>query len=107
LLNNDPNNLRQTIVHPRGLFLSFVEHFYQSFTRYGSLSAMEHQPRFSGSSSRRESFAPATLRFHRHRLMPWADPETLSLWPLRHPMSLTVPGSGSAPPPRVVQFGET
>src|SRR5215467_6371294 len=30
LLNNDPNNLRQTFVHPRGLFLSFVEHFYQS-----------------------------------------------------------------------------
>jgi hypothetical protein len=43
LLNNDPNNPRQTIVHPRGLFLfkSFVEHFYQSLTRNGSLSAIE------------------------------------------------------------------
>jgi hypothetical protein len=43
LLNNDSNNPRQTIVHPRGLFLfkSFVEHFYQSLTRSGSLSAME------------------------------------------------------------------
>jgi hypothetical protein len=43
LLNNHPNNPRQTFVHPRGLFLfeSFVEHFYQSLTRNGSLSAME------------------------------------------------------------------
>jgi hypothetical protein len=69
LLNNDPNNPRQTIVHPRGLFLfkSFVEHFYQSLTRNGSLSAMKvTTPDFSGSSSRRESFAPATLRFLPH-----------------------------------------
>src|SRR5262249_12846943 len=38
----------------------------------------------------RESFAPATLRFHRHRLTPQDNRETLSLWPLRHPISLTV-----------------
>jgi len=49
-------------------------------------------PPDSRSSSRRESFAPATLRFHRHRLTPQQNPETLSLWPLRHPISLTVPG---------------
>ena len=42
-------------------------------------------------SSRRESFAPATLRFHRYRLTPQQNPETLLLWPLRHPISLTVP----------------
>jgi hypothetical protein len=41
LLNNDPNNSRQTIIRHRGLFLSFVEHFYQSLTRNESLSAME------------------------------------------------------------------
>jgi len=42
LLNNDPNNPRQTFAHPRGLFLfkSFVEHFYQSLTRDGSLAAL-------------------------------------------------------------------
>jgi len=36
-------------------------------------------PPDSRSSSRRESFAPATLRFHRHRLTPQQNPETLSL----------------------------
>jgi hypothetical protein len=69
LLNNDPNNPCQTFVHPLGLFLfkSFVEHFYQYLTRNGSLAAMEPTtPRFSGYSSWRESFAPATLSFHRH-----------------------------------------
>src|SRR5215475_12761662 len=46
LLNNHPNNPRQTFVHPRGLFLfkSFVEHFYQPLTRNESLSAMERPP---------------------------------------------------------------
>ena len=70
LLNNDPNNPRQTFIYPLGLFLfkSFVEHFYQSLTRNGSLSATGRSPQNSRipPSSRRESFAPATLRFHRH-----------------------------------------
>jgi hypothetical protein len=36
----------ETFVHPRGLFLfkSFLEHFYQSLTRNGSLSAIERPP---------------------------------------------------------------
>src|SRR5215469_10900916 len=66
LLNNDPNNLCQTFVHPRGLFLSFVEHFYQSLTCNGTFQRWSDHPRFSGTSSRRESFAPATLHFHRY-----------------------------------------
>jgi len=42
LLNNDPNNPRQTFVHARSLFFfkAFVEHFYHSLTRDGSLTAM-------------------------------------------------------------------
>src|SRR5262249_23596352 len=93
LLNNDPNNPRQTFIHARGLFFfkAFVEHFYQSLPRDGSLAAMRATTPDSGCSSWRESFAPAILRFYRHGLTPQAVPETLSLWPLRHPISLTVP----------------
>jgi hypothetical protein len=42
LLNDDPNNPRQTFIHPWGSFFfeAFVEHFYQSLTRDGSLAAM-------------------------------------------------------------------
>jgi hypothetical protein len=42
LLNDDPNNPRQTFVHYRSVFFfkAFVEHFYQSLTRDGSLAAM-------------------------------------------------------------------
>src|SRR5215471_19042460 len=42
LLNNDLNNPRQTFVHARSLFFfkAFVEHFYQSLMRDGSLAAM-------------------------------------------------------------------
>jgi len=57
-------------------------------------------------SRRRESFAPATLRFHRHRLTPQQNPETLSLWSLRHPISLIVPRKGSAPAPRAVRLDD-
>src|SRR5215831_9804232 len=41
LLNNDPNNPRQTFIHRRGLFFfkPFVEHFYQFLTRDGSVAA--------------------------------------------------------------------
>src|SRR6516162_9934642 len=44
--NNDPNNPRQTFIHPRGLFFfkAFVEHFYQSLTRDGSLAVMGRPP---------------------------------------------------------------
>src|SRR5262245_40542366 len=69
LLNNDPNNTRQTFIPPLSLFLSkaSVEHFSQSLMRDGSLAAMGAATPDSRSSSWRESFAPATLRFHRHR----------------------------------------
>src|SRR5438046_3712704 len=79
--NNDPSNPRQTFIHPRGLFFFnvFIEHFYQSLARDGSLAAMGATTPDSRSSSRRESFAPATLRFNRYRLTPQHDPETLSL----------------------------
>src|SRR5438552_11063767 len=42
LLNNDPSNPRQTFIHPQGLFFFkvFIEHFYQSLARHGSLAAM-------------------------------------------------------------------
>src|SRR5262245_48106018 len=42
LLNDDPNNPRQTFIYPLGLFFfkASVEHFYQSLTRDGSLAAM-------------------------------------------------------------------
>ena len=72
LLNNDPNNARQTFIHAWGLFFfkAFVEHFYQSLPRDGSLAAMGATTPDSGCSSWRESFAPATLRFYRHGLTP-------------------------------------
>jgi len=42
LLNDDPNNPRQTFIQPWGSFFfeAFVEHFYQSLTRDGSFAAM-------------------------------------------------------------------
>jgi hypothetical protein len=72
LLNNDPNNARQTFIHAWGLFFfkAFVEHFYQSLARDGSLAAMRATTPDSECSSWRESFAPATLRFYRHGLTP-------------------------------------
>ena len=76
------------------LLKAFVEHFYQSLTRDGSLAVMggDH-PRFSIQwSTRKLRFASTTLRFYRHRLTPQQNPETLSLWPLRHPISLNCSG---------------
>ena len=57
LLNNDPSNPRQTFIHPRGLFFFnvFIEHFYQSLARDGSLAAMGATTPDSRSSSRREA----------------------------------------------------
>src|SRR5262249_273390 len=94
LLNNDPNNSRQTIVHARGLFLfkSFVEHSYQSLTRNGSLSAMERPSQILRIQWLARKLHASHFAFPRSRVTPQDDPETLSLWPLRHPMSLTVPG---------------
>src|SRR5215472_1440479 len=42
LLNNDPNNPRQTFIYPRSLFFfkASVEHLYQSYARDGGLAAM-------------------------------------------------------------------
>ncbi len=94
LLNNDPNNPRQTFVHPRGLFLfkSFVEHFYQSLTRNGSLSAVERPPQILRIKWLARKLRASHFPFLSSRLRPQDDPETLSLQPLRHPISLTVPG---------------
>src|SRR5262249_11344415 len=46
LLNNDPNNTRQTFIHARVLFFfkAFVEHLYQFLRRDGSLAAMRRSP---------------------------------------------------------------
>jgi hypothetical protein len=46
LLNNNPNNPGQTFIHLPDLFFfkAFVEHFYQSFTRNGSLAATGRPP---------------------------------------------------------------
>jgi hypothetical protein len=62
LLNNDPNNPRQAFVYPWSLFFfkAFVEHFYQSVTRDGSLAAIWPARKIRASH----------FGFHRHRLMP-------------------------------------
>ena len=64
--NNDPNNPRQTFIHPRGLFFfkAFVEHFYQSipYARWEPCGHGATTPD-SRSSSRRESFAPGHFVF--------------------------------------------
>src|SRR5215831_3218481 len=58
LLNDDPNNPRQTFVHARGLFLfkAFVEHFYQSLRVMGACDhaeILESLPAAGAKASRR------------------------------------------------------
>ena len=65
LLNNDPNNPRQTFIHPPGLFFfkAFVEHFYQSLTR-------DVQPcgNVAGAKASRQPLCVSILKGSRRRL---------------------------------------
>jgi len=74
LINNDPNNPRQTFVHHRGLFFlkAFVEHFYQSLTRDESLQPWGDHGRFShpvaGAKASRQPLSASIVTGSRCRL---------------------------------------
>src|SRR5262249_4450737 len=82
---------------PLSLWDRVKQRFQRLFLYPGTITADQAEPQFSkflGSlrSLRKHQESPGRASFHRHRLTPQQNPETLSLWLLRHPISSTAPG---------------